>query len=36
MDITITESNDAKLVHELMIQAFMEYKDEMPPSSALE
>ena len=36
MDITITESNDAKLVHELMIQAFMEYKDKTPPSSALE
>lgn len=36
MDINITESNDAKLVHKLMIQAFMEYKDEIPPSSALE
>ena len=36
MDINITESNDAKLVHKLMLQAFMEYKDDIPPSSALE
>ena len=35
MDITIIESNDAALIHKLMNQAFMEYKNEHPPSSAL-
>ncbi|MFS0781466.1 GNAT family N-acetyltransferase [Bacillus sp. 1P06AnD] len=36
MGIVITQSTNAKLVHDLMNQAFMEYKDEVPPSSALE
>ena len=28
--------SDAPLIHDLMIQAFTKYKDEVPPSSALE
>jgi ribosomal protein S18 acetylase RimI-like enzyme len=29
-------SSDAPVIHDLMIKAFMEYKNEIPPSSALE
>ncbi|WP_416825139.1 GNAT family N-acetyltransferase [Ectobacillus polymachus] len=36
MEIKFAEVSDAPLIHDLMIQAFMEYKDEVPPSSALE
>lgn len=28
--------SDAPVIHDLMIKAFMEYKNEIPPSSALE
>ncbi|WP_232697309.1 hypothetical protein [Brevibacillus daliensis] len=28
MDMKIFESNDARFIHELMVQAFIEYKDE--------
>lgn len=36
MEFKIAEISDAPLIHDLMIRAFMEYKDEVPPSSALE
>ncbi len=36
MKIKFANVSDAPLIHDLMIQAFMEYKDENPPSSALE
>ncbi|QDI90905.1 GNAT family N-acetyltransferase [Salicibibacter halophilus] len=36
MKITLADTSDAKLIHHVMIRAFMEYKDEEPPSSALE
>ena len=36
MKIILAEASDAPLIHDLMIQAFMEYKDDIPPSSALE
>lgn len=36
MKMRIAETSDAPLIHDLMIRAFMEYKDEVPPSSALE
>ena len=36
MDIKCTEVSDAPLIHDLMIKAFTKYKDEVPPSSALE
>jgi ribosomal protein S18 acetylase RimI-like enzyme len=36
MEIKFAEVSDAPLIHELMINAFLEYKDEVPPSSALE
>ena len=36
MKMTLAKSTDAFVIHCLMIQAFSEYKDEMPPSSALE
>ena len=36
MRIKIAETADALLLHDLMIQAFMQYKEEVPPSSALE
>ncbi|UOE56103.1 GNAT family N-acetyltransferase [Bacillus sp. CMF12] len=29
-------SSDAPVIHDLMIKAFMEYKNDIPPSSALE
>lgn len=35
MEIKFAEVSDAKLIHYIMIKAFMEYKDEVPPSSAL-
>lgn len=34
--INSTISSDASVIHNLMIKAFMEYKNEIPPSSALE
>lgn len=34
--IKFAEVSNASLIHNLMINAFMEYKDEAPPSSALE
>ncbi|WP_257350700.1 GNAT family N-acetyltransferase [Pseudalkalibacillus decolorationis] len=36
MKVNFAEVSDALLIHDLMIKAFMEYKDEVPPSSALE
>lgn len=36
MHLKLAEISHAPLIHELMIKAFMEYKDEIPPSSALE
>lgn len=36
MDIKFAKTTEAPIIHSLMIQAFMEYKDEVPPSSALE
>ncbi|MDF9759578.1 ribosomal protein S18 acetylase RimI-like enzyme [Peribacillus simplex] len=36
MEIKFAEVSDAPIIHDLMIKAFMEYKDEVPPSSALE
>lgn len=36
MKIISATKNDAPIIHNLMIQAFMAYKNEVPPSSALE
>ncbi len=36
MEIAFAKITDAPLIHDLMIRAFMEYKDEIPPSSALD
>lgn len=36
MKITFAKTTDAPIIHDLMIQAFMEYENEVPPSSALE
>ncbi|MBY0599934.1 GNAT family N-acetyltransferase [Bacillus bingmayongensis] len=36
MEIKFAKVSDAPIIHNLMIKAFMEYKDEVPPSSALE
>lgn len=36
MDIKFAEESDAPVIHDLMIKAFWEYKDAIPPSSALE
>jgi ribosomal protein S18 acetylase RimI-like enzyme len=36
MKIKFAEVSDAPLIHDLMMKAFAEYKDELPPSSALE
>lgn len=36
MKIIFAKVSDAPLIHDLMIKAFMEYKDEIPPSSALD
>ncbi|OAS85384.1 MULTISPECIES: GNAT family N-acetyltransferase [Metabacillus] len=36
MEIKLANVSDAGIIHELMIKAFMEYKDEVPPSSALD
>ncbi|KXH83783.1 GNAT family N-acetyltransferase [Sporosarcina sp. HYO08] len=35
MDIKFAKTSDAPIIHHLMIQAFTEYKNENPPSSAL-
>ncbi|WP_175639035.1 GNAT family N-acetyltransferase [Metabacillus schmidteae] len=35
MNIISATSIDAEVIHDLMIRAFMEYKNETPPSSAL-
>jgi len=36
MIITSATSSDASVIHDLMIKAFIGYKNETPPSSALE
>lgn len=36
MLIKLAKLSDAPLIHKLMMKAFMEYKSETPPSSALE
>ena len=36
MKIILAEASDAPVIHNLMIKAFIEYKNEIPPSSALE
>lgn len=36
MKFKFAEASDAPTIHDLMIKAFMEYKNEIPPSSALE
>jgi ribosomal protein S18 acetylase RimI-like enzyme len=36
MKINFAIVSDAPIIHDLMVKAFMEYKDEIPPSSALE
>ncbi|MBI1628795.1 GNAT family N-acetyltransferase [Bacillus safensis] len=35
MEIKFANLSDTLVIHDLMIKAFMEYKDEVPPSSAL-
>jgi hypothetical protein len=36
LEVKFAEVLDAPIIHDLMIKAFMEYKDEVPPSSAME
>lgn len=36
MEIKFADLSDALVIHDLMTKAFMEYKDAVPPSSALE
>lgn len=36
MEIKRADVSNAPIMYDLMMQAFMEYKDEVPPSSALE
>ncbi len=36
MEIKYADISDSPVIHELMIKAFSEYKEEVPPSSALE
>lgn len=36
MKIISAQATDAPIIHDLMIQAFMAYKNEVPPSSALD
>lgn len=36
MDLKLAAITDAPIIHDLMMKAFWEYKDEIPPSSALE
>lgn len=36
MEIKFADLSDASVIHDLMIKAFMKYKDEVPHSSALE
>ncbi|WP_153733346.1 GNAT family N-acetyltransferase [Sporosarcina obsidiansis] len=36
MKIKLATANDAPIIHDVMIKAFLEYKNEIPPSSALE
>lgn len=36
MKIIFAKTTDAPIIHDLMIQAFTAYKNEVPPSSALE
>lgn len=36
MKIVLAKATDAPTIHNLMIQSFSAYKDEIPPSSALE
>ena len=36
MEIKFATTSDAPIIHDVMMQAFMEYKNEIPPSSALE
>lgn len=36
MEIKCANIADASIIHDVMIQAFMEYKNEVPPSSALD
>lgn len=36
MEVKIAEVSDAPVIHEIMIRAFMEYKEVIPPSGALD
>ena len=36
LEIQLAKTTDAPIIHDLMMQAFMVYKNEIPPSSALE
>ncbi|WP_191559214.1 GNAT family N-acetyltransferase [Metabacillus idriensis] len=36
MEVKFAKVSDVSIIHDLMIKAFIEYKDEVPPSSALE
>jgi len=36
MEIKFATTSDAPIIHDVMMQAFMVYKNEIPPSSALE
>ena len=36
LNIAFAQTTDAPVIHDLMMQAFMAYKNEVPPSSALE
>ncbi|WP_342515183.1 GNAT family N-acetyltransferase [Sporosarcina sp. FSL K6-1522] len=36
LNISFAQTTDAPVIHDLMIQAFMAYQNETPPSSALE
>jgi len=36
LEVKLAKVSDAPIIHDLIIKAFIEYKDEVPPSSALE
>lgn len=36
MEVKIAEVSDAPVIHEIMIREFMEYKEVIPPSGALD
>lgn len=36
MEVKCAEQTDAGMIHKIMVEAFTEYQDQLPPSSALE